>query len=378
MKRVYLDHVRALTHEQKSERNSRLDYNRTRFFVNRLPEEVCIRDRSGLLTRIRPVLESDQFQPDILFIGEQISCSPDVRRSYVQQARQTTLAMQDQAHKAVLTNWGGIPPVSSMYGVETYSELSLARLEECGNVVYLEEYDIVVLYRLSEKEMEEFQHPYSKRGYVVQSYQEVCIGNTFVSKGDFTFNIRIVDNQDQFGGRWILLGDKPVFVAPVKHKELTDGIYVTYSENPMGDKGPRKLLSTRLDFKEGANLPYYKLYESKQEAVLASRSMLTEEAAARLHELESKAQTAENNLRKAQQDRENMEREAQFKRERHEQDMEKIRRENERMRREHELFKEKQAMEALATARKNTTEIIKCVPVIISAITCGLALLRKK
>jgi hypothetical protein len=331
-----------------------------------------------MLTKIRPVLESNNFQRDILFIGDQISCSPDVRRSYVQQARQTTHAMQDRTHKAVLTDWGGIPPVSSMYGVETYSELSLELLRQYHGVVYLEEFDVVVLYGLSNQTMEEFQHPYSREGYARKSYKEVSESNGYISRGDFTFNIRIVDNQDQFGGRWMLVGDKPVFIAPNKSTDLTDGIYVTYSENPMGDKGPRKLLTTRLEFGEGANLPYYKLYESKQEALLASRSLLTEEAAARLHELESKAQTAENNLRKAQQDRENMEREAQFKRERHEQDMEKIRRENERMRREHELFKEKQAMEALATARKNTTEIIKCVPVIISAITCGLALLRKK
>jgi hypothetical protein len=94
--------------------------------------------------------------------------------------------------------------------------------------------------------------------------------------------------------------------------------------------------------------------------------------------LESKSAAAENSLRKAQQERENLERDAQLRREKHEQDMQKLRREHEKLQQEHKHYLERQVGETLATSRKNTTEIIKCVPAIISTIAVAVSLFSKK
>lgn len=378
MKRLYLDLVAPLTPSQINERRSKVEHERTKFYVNRCPRDIYIRDRSGLLTQIKARLESSSFKRDLFYVCEQINCTPDVRQDYVHQARNTSNSMRQFAQKAVLTDWNGEPPVSTRYSVEAYSTMSLDVLEANEGVVYLEEHDIVVIYGLSEKDMEQIRHPYSLAGYTANSIKQIRQTNPYVRKGDFTFNIRIVDNYDQFGARWILIEDTPFCIIPSKDESVTDGIYVTYSKNMLNGDGPQKLMTDRFDFKDGANLPYYKLYESQQEALLARRGIVVDEANARIRELESKASTADANLRKAQHERDNMEREAQLKREKHEQDMEKLRRENEKLQKEHELYMQKQVGETLAVGRKNTTEIIKCVPVIISTIACTIALFRKK
>lgn len=378
MKRVYLEHVKPLTFDQLQERRRRVEYEKTKFFVNRLPKDIYIRDRSGLLTRIKSRVDSAAFERDYLFICEQLQCTPELNEDYIQQARQTPNSMRQYTHHVVLSNWTTEPPVSARYSIEVGSALSLATLLENDGVLYLEEHDLVVLYGLSATDMEKIHHPYSLAGYVVHSFERICEENPFLRKGDFTFNIRIVDNHDQFGSRWILIDDVPFCIVACKDPEVTDGIYVTYSKNMLNGRGPQKLMTDRFDFKEGANLPYYKLYETQQEALTARRSIQVDEAKARIQELESKASTAENNLLKAQQERENMEREAVFRRQRHEQDMDKLKKEHDKLQHEHELFLEKQVGEMLSISRKNTAEIIKYVPVFISAIVTIAALFKPK
>lgn len=337
-----------------------------------------MRDRAGLLTKIKPRLESLTFDRDRLYICEQLQCSPEMSHSYAQQARRTPNKMRQHMHQVVLTNWEGEPPLSARYMVEAQSSLDLKTLEDHDGVVYLEDYDLLVMYGLSEEDMGKIPHPYSIMGYTLESFQNVSQQNPYLRKGDFTFNIRIVDNHNLFGSRWILIGDTPICIAACKDRQVTDGIYITYSKNMLNGKGPQKLLTDRFDFTQGANLPYYTLYESQQEAMLARRSVQTDEARAKIQELESKAATAENNLKKAQQERDNLEREAQIRAQRHEQELEKLRRDRERMETEHAMFMEKQVSEGIMLSRKNTLEVIKCVPVLLSVFAAGAALLKKK
>lgn len=378
MKRLYLEHVRPLTSEQIQERRRHVEYEKTKFFINRLPSNVFVRDRSGLLTKIKPRVESTAFEADFFFICEQINCSPELTSDYVQQARQTDNRMRQYAHKVVLDRWVSEPPVAARYSVEAQCSLSLTELLVNEGIVYLEEHDIVVMYGLTNKEMENIYHPYSLAGYASQSVKKIRESNPYIRKGDFTFNIRIVDNHDQFGSKWILIDDAPFCIVACKDLQVTDGIYVTYSKNMLNGEGPQKLLTDRFDFTDGANLPYYKLYESQQEALLGRRSAQVEEAQARIRELEAKTTAAENSLRKAQAERENAEREAQYRQARHEQDMEKLRRENEKLQKDHDLYLQKQVAEMLAASRKNTAELIKCVPVVLSTIACTVALFKKK
>jgi hypothetical protein len=378
MKRIFLENVKPLTHEQIVERRKKVEYEKTKFYVNRLAKDVYIRDRSGLLTRIKPRVESAAFEYDSFYICEQLQCTPDLSNDYIQQSRQTSNSMRQYAHRIILNNWTGEPPLSSRYSVEALSPLSLKTLLENEGIVYLEEHDVVVLYDLTVDQMMNIHHPYSLAGYTINSLQQVREDNPNLRRGDFTFNIRIVDNNDQFGSRWLLIDDNPFCIVASKDDHVTDGIYVTYSKNMLSGRGPQKLMTDRFEFKDGANLPYYKLYESQQEALLARRSTQIDEAWAKIKELESKTTTAENGLNKAKQERENIEREAQLKKQRHEQDMEKLQKEHQKLLKEHELYMQKNVGEMLSVGRKNTMELIKCVPVIIAAITCTMSLFKKK
>lgn len=378
VKRVYLDDVKPLTYEQLSERRSHVEYEKTKFFVNRLPCDIYIRDRSGLLTKIKQRLESRAFPLNHLYVCEQLSCLPEVIESFIEQARQTSKTMQQYTHKVVLQHWVGEPPISSRYSIETQCALSLQLLLDNDGVVYLEDHDLLVMYGLNEGDMSRIHHPYSIPGYAQQSFQQISMNNPHIRRGDFTFNIRIVDNHHTFGNRWLLIGDEAFCVVAVQDKQVTDGIYVTYSRNLIGGTGPQKLLTDRIDFKDSGNLPHYKLYESQQEALLASRGTQETEAKAKIQELESKAAAAENGWKKAQQERDNIERDALHRRQKHEQEMEKLRREQERMQKEHELYLQKQIGESVSVSRKNTMELIKYVPVVISAIACAASLFKKK
>lgn len=378
MKRLFLQGMKPLSHWQLRERNQRVDHEVTHFYINRLPSHVYIRDRSGLLTQIKPRPGLSAFEPDSFYICEHITCTPEIIQDYVQQSRNTTDKMRQYRHQAVLQNWTGEPPISARYSVEVVTPLKLSVLLENEGVIYLEDHDLLVMYGLSMREMERIRHPYTLAGYAKQSYKQISKNNPNLRRGDFTFNIRIVDNQDQFGSRWILIDEEPFCIVPCKDDEVTDGIYVTYSKNMLNGDGPQKLFIDRFDFEDSGNLPFYKLYESRQEALLARRSVHVDEANARIRELESKSAAAENSLRKAQQERENLEREAQLRREKHEQDMLKLRREHEKLQQEHKHYLERQVGETLATSRKNTTEIIKCVPAIISTIAVAVSLFSKK
>src|SRR5690606_31974944 len=108
---------------------------------------------------------------------------------------------------------------------------SLEELIENEGVLYLEEHDLVVMYGLAKEDMDKIHHPYSLTGYTVSSFQRVREENPYLRKGDFTFNIRIVDNHDQFGSRWILIDEVPFCIVACKDEEVTDGIYITYSKN---------------------------------------------------------------------------------------------------------------------------------------------------
>lgn len=377
MKRIYLEHVRQLTYDQLVERRRKVDCEKTKFFINRFPEVVYIRDRSGFLTQITPRYESTVFDPDYLFICEQIQCTPEIKTDYVRQARSAPSSMRDATHRAILTNWVGEPPASSRYSVEVLSGLSLKVLMENDGVVYLEEHDLVVIYGLSRQDMDKIHHPYSKAGYTHSSFQQVSEDNEFLRKGDFTINIRIVDNHDSFGSRWILVEDEPFCIVACKDENVTDGIYITYSKNLLNGNGPQKLMSDRYDFDESDKKLPYTLYVSQQEALLNRRSAQIEESKARIQELESKATTAENGLFKARQERENLEREAQLRERKHEQDLEKLRKDREKLLQEHDLYMQKQVGELLSVSRKNTMELIKCVPVVLSAVAATIALFKK-
>lgn len=376
MKRIFIEDVKPLSYDQLTERRRCIDYEHLKYYINRMPKDIYIKDRSGLLTKISCRLKSSAFTVDHFHICDQVQCIPDVHDSYTYQARQTSPTMRQHMQKVVLRNWSSESPVSSRYSVEAMSSLSLTTLLDNDGIVYLEEHDIVVMYGLTEREATSIHHPYTLVGYATKSFEQ--INDKFIRKGDFTFNIRIVDNHNTFGSHWILIEDQAYCIVACSDNEVTDGIYVTYSKNLLSGNGPCKLFTDRFDFNDGEKLPIYKLYATEQEALLGRRDVQIEEAKVKLAEIDAKRKTAENNYQKTLQEKENLEREAVLRFVKHKQEMDKLVKENERMQREHELYLHKQSGEISSVNRKNTAEIIKYVPAMITAITCAVAMFKKK
>ncbi len=369
MKRIYLNHVTQLTHEQFFEKRKRVKYEHTTFFVNRFPITVYIRNRAGFIIPIEPRLESDAFDLDHFYICEQYQCHPDLKNELIRQARSTPNSMRQHEHKALLANWTSQPPNNIRHTVEVLSGLDLETLEANDGVVYLEDHDVVVMYKLTPEQMEKVYHPYSKAGYTKTSFKHVGEDNPHLRAGDFTLNIRIVDNHDQFGSRWVLIDDQPHCIVACKDEEVTDGVYVTYSKNLLNGNGPQRLLSDRFEFGD-KKLPY-KLYGSQQEA-------LQNRQANQVRELEAKALAAESGLMKVQQERDNIEREAEHRQRKHDQEMEKLRSERLRLIKEQELYMQKHVGELLSNSRKNTAELLKYVPVVITSIATLAALFKNQ
>lgn len=359
MKRIYLDGVKPLTHYQKIERRRHVDYQHLKYFINRLPDDIYIKDRSGLLTKICSRIDQVSFEMNCFHICENIECSPDNIKSYTKQARRHSPNLRAHLMKVVLINWCAEPPVNSSYSVEVLSTVSLALLRSNDGIIYLEEHDLVLMYGLTEEEALKIDHPYSLVGYVAKSFSR--IEDEYIRHGDFSFNIRIVDNQGTFGSKWILINDKKAFcIIACQDTEVTDGVYITYTENKLGGKGPKKLFTDRFAFDALEELPFYKLFDSEQEALASGGEIARQEAQAKLFETETKLRTAENNLKKAQQDKERLEQEAEARKE------------------EHELNREKRDSEKASIYRKNTADIIKYVPVILLVVTNVIAALNKK
>lgn len=383
MKRIFLEDVKPLSYHQQTESRRYIDYEHTKYFINRLPKDIYIKDRSGLLTKIVSRIEHTSFPINCLHICEHIQCHPDQVDSYTKQALTTSVSMRQHMHKVVLQNWQAEPPVNDKYSVKVLSSLNIDKLREYDGVLYLEEHDIVVVYGLSEEEAMCVTHPYSLTGYTERSYEQ--INNDAIRRGDFTFNVRIVDNVGNVFPKWLLVGNSPFCVIPVKDPEITDGIYVTYSKNLLSGNGPAQLLTDRFDFNNIDDIPFYKLYNSEQEALFASNTNAEEKARINLAELELKARAIEHAKRKSEQDLENLEREIELKRLKFQQeeekiksDREKLERESERAREDHSFYQEKQEYEKASSYRKNTADIIKYVPMILTVIVSVVTLLSKK
>lgn len=381
--RLFLDDVQPLTYFQQTECRKYIDYEITKYFINRLPKDIYIKDRSGLLTKIISRIELTSFTKDCLHVCEKIQCQPEQVDSYTKQARATSVSMRQHMHKVVLQNWQAVPPVANKYSVEVLSSLTLEKLEQNDGIVYLEEHDIVVFYGLSEQEIEEVYHPYSLIGYTERSYQR--IRNDAIRKGDFTFNVRIVDNIGKVYPKWLLVGDVPFCVIPVKDPEIMDGIYVTYSKNTLAGEGPAQLFTDRFDISTMDQIPYHKLYNSEQEALFATNTSAEEKARVQLRELEIKAKAVEHAKRKAEQDLENLEKEIELRRLKNAQEQEKIisdrekhQRDTERAREDHRFYYEKQEQERASINRKNTVDIIRYVPIILTVVMSVVTLLTKK
>lgn len=377
MKRIFLEDLELLTPMQELEKPKHLTNSRAKYFINRLPGVVWVRERNGLLTKIESDNRGDSAYPyNFFYIADTINGTNDAFNGYRQQALKVAPHMRTGVLRFVAENTKRVSPRGFEYTLSTLSRVSPEQLAASNGIVYLEEHDLVVIYDKSKEQASAVFHPNSLEGYTAQAH--TARHPEGISNTDLVVSISIIDNESQFGSKWTVLNGRVFKVVARTDPNLTSGIYYSYNKVLLKENDLCNTYADRLDFKDREKLELYKLYDSESEAIVSITSNAQAEAQAKIAEAESKRATSENNYRKAQQEKENLEKEYQYKQQRFKQDNEKLERDNDRLRKEHDLYLEKSRVEYESLLRKNTADIFKYVPMVLSAIACVATLISKK
>lgn len=283
--------------------------------------------------------------------------------------------------KSVETNPAGHAKMRQLRSVvgglvrELFTEALVSEevIDAKGGVVYIPSCDIIVSRQcpIANK----IHHPYSSMG-------QLHPGDVLDVEGDVAskLRLRLIDNNRVTGNRWYRVGDFAQQVEPEVNLHLEDGLYVSYS-GPETVGWEHKYFPLKDVLADKAPI---KLHGSRSEALSEDRNRELELEIARLkrvndlgkqeHEIEklSKQTTNETEkllldyIRRADEERER-ERKARLEVEQREVDLLRKQREAEH----------KDYLEARAERRKNTTDLLKMIPAVVSLAVALLALYKK-
>lgn len=254
-----------------------------------------------------------------------------------------------------------------------------------GGVVYVERLDVTV--SLTKPKYDDHLHPYSVQGMAARELtRSINAINSQqpmpLMQSDFIYTLSIVDNSDTIGPRYISTPTGIVKITPRKDLQTQSGFYVGYRDP---DDGPHTVPEVKIHVSEdGKDIPWFVLHETPEEAKLyrsedaaiQARTKIRElevretESLNRLKESENKLSAAELARDKAVRDAEALTMSIQAERERHKNQLEE-------MARQMQLSRAKAHAEIQSLRRKNTSELFKTTPSILSGLM-SLALLLIK
>lgn len=375
MRRIFLEDVGILPPHQRDAGRRKAKYKHEYYYVNTTHVNIYIVTRTGLVTTIESTPDvGGGFEIGYLYLCERVVCGENDMRSYIRQVNR----IDSSEHRGVqrilakeqyLTENGPIRCSS----VDFAAKLSKRELEDNGGSVYAEEQDVVVVLgtdtttRADESLAMRAVHPYSVYG----NLNAVAVTEFNRNAGilSFWFSITIIDNSDIFGSKWVVLGGKPVLVKAKVDSKRSDGVYISYPT--IAAIADTEATAEYFKFTDIDRIPHFKFFNTSREATMFILESNNTDALA-------KATEAENKYRKAIQDKENAEREQEYRNRKHQQDMERLERDNERLQQEHQNSVDKAEMESKAIVRKNTGDLFKYVPMLITAVVCMLNVMTKK
>ena len=371
-----------LYNEPGSDRSGgRGEYCRETYFINNLPGTVYVRDRFDLRIAVEPAQRRNAHKPDVFLIRNTIACSVDNKQSFVTEARLVSENDRNVVQKAFVNEWTGEERYNPRSDIRLENKLTRSMFEKASGVIYLEDFDLLLFYgENAEARSQRVYHPYSSRGVAQRHLMRVT---TDVKVGDFSFNIKIVDNFGEFGDRWVRIADKVIRIRPVVDQSTQDGIYVMYRNHSFAGNDDMHLLVSHYKLAEEDAVPYFKLYKTYIDAQSAPEAQAIAEHEVRRKEAEARAIEAQSKLTRATGEQELI-------KVKHNHELAKLIQENENLRAEKETWIEKQATERLkaqteqaklvnetakqagdaeANRRKNISELIKYVPLVLGLIT---------
>lgn len=387
MQRISFESSKPWTHFDHGSNRSGgfVEFNKSIHFINNLPDVVYVRDRSDLLTEIPPSKLQQSHTPDELLVRASIACSIDNKNNFIKQCRSEDLDNLNVVQIAVKNQWNNNRNYAPREDLLFECSVSMTEFKRSDGVIYLEDFDVVVFYGPYAKEQALAQfHPYSTRGAALQFWQEV---GKDLNDNDFNFTISIIDNTGSVGPRWAKIGSESVEIIPKKDPHKRDGFYVAYRAPASAGMVniPHSLVSHYTLEKEH-EIPYFKFYRSKAEANAAPETLALEEL--RTKKIDAEARFTEANIKLSK-----TQNELSLVKERHQHELIKLEMENQRLAEERQLWiqkyntevekqkaeqvkqkaeqarqqaeKSKALLEETVNRRKNISELIKYVPLLI-------------
>lgn len=350
-------------------------------FVNTCTMPVFIKDRSGIITEIEPCkhvlrnsLYLDSTSLYIFQLHRGLTTSIHTWRDQYHECEPDfqTPALYARAAMPVNSGFDGTFDMSS--GKIGY-KVSLAGSAINKKIIYNEDFDVVIIAGCSISDAVKVQHPYSKVGRLENNVSPIQLDvdskNFRNNSNGLFFQCRYVVNNPRDTERkriYGVIGDSVFPIDSQENWEYGNGeLYVMYR----GRSG--ELLTTSFNSIEDANkanlmVKFYHTQEAAQTAVHESPDYVY---ALRMSESQAKLQAAEVALRKVEAERDNIARKSAEDQRRHEATMAELTLEKESMHLENQY-------KNIETGRKITHDIIKYVPVLLTAILSIISLFAKK
>lgn len=270
--------------------------------------------------------------------------------------------------------------------------IPMETLKRYGGTIYVKDID----YAFSIHGIkDDFYHPYSHAGEMLKVVcdsvkdsieqvedQRLLGDNLLPDASNFIRSIKIIDNAGTIGMRWTKIGNEIFVIRPHKVPDMRDGIYVLTNSPISNEVQKSELLAERYDTCD--EVPQFKLHSSYLNALNDEVSAETRKAEIAMRELEARELESNNRMRRAELENERLVAEKESLR----QDMEnseiKFRQEKELLEKKIEALKEeretnriKEEQERAAARRKGMLDVLKTIPLVITAGLAIYATLKK-
>jgi len=225
-------------------------------YINNLPMPITIGLRSGLKFALPPLLS---MRDSTLVVRVEIHISHLLKIDV--QKLLSAINNESSAELKVMRE-AFIIQINETYhgGVNLIIDYSLdaTTLRKFGGVIYYHELDCII----SLKEYGETPaHPYSEEG---RKLQLLDVNSTDCTGNDFSYSVKLVDNFNKYGPRFININSSVYKINTTKDSSKKDGIYITSNKPFSGDveatDGNKSLAYYSFDSEE------IKLYLSAEEA----------------------------------------------------------------------------------------------------------------
>ena len=341
-------------------------YSITVEFINGTNQTIIVADRAGINTVIPPsnlrgvgnfiVRKKYVFNDSVKF--DAMNVSNDIH----EKSSVDLIALKNALEGQQFAKYLGKYYVSLDY------QINLEALAACGGASYFQNIDLVISTR---HESVTPPHPYSARGLERQLMLEDSDINRVET---FGYKIKIVDNNNEFGDRWVNIAQNAYRVPAIRDVSLNDGVYLITSGNAPGAP-PKTEFFNFTD--SGAELH---LYRTREEA--EALGDLHKQREQELVFLEHQIKTTENEyrLQKQKLSEESEAREREFKLKElalneEKQKLDRIRLEQEHQKKMEEL-RRKDYYEDRSYVRKDSSEFMKYAPLLLTGVIALFAAIR--